>query len=467
MSRTKFIILAVGIGTFMASLDSGAVNLAMPLIRTEFSASLGTVEWIVTAYLLVISSLLLTFGRIADLYGPKKVYSTGFIIFLFGSLLCGISSGIGMLIVCRGVQALGAGMLMATGPAIITNAVDPAKRGKALSVTAIAVALGASAGPAVGGALATFWGWQSIFFINLPIGGLGLFLVLRAIPGSRAKKSVPFDIAGSSLVFVALLLFLLPLSLSGDGLISGRLFTISLCLSVALFFLFILVESKTPHPMLNLGLFENRTFAASNVAALFIYLAQFILVFLTPFYFQTLRGYSAFTSGLLYLAMPLATMCVAPLSGAASDAFDGKYISSAGAAIMALGLFLLGRLTADSSVGTIVVSMAVTGAGFGLFQTPNNSAIMGNVPPSHRGVASGTLATMRNIGMATGVAVGGFSFSLWETHARRALNFAGSAGPALESNVFVAALSVTFRVAAAAALLAMVASLAKAKPKEA
>ncbi|MEI6100733.1 MAG: MFS transporter, partial [Eubacteriales bacterium] len=160
--KVKLIILSVGIGTFMASLDSSVVNLAMPLIKSDFQVTISMVEWIITAYLLVVSSLLLTFGRIADLYGYKKVYLAGFAIFTAGSLLCGFSVNIIMLIACRVVQALGAGMRFSTGPAIITNAVPPKSRGRALSITAIAVALGLCTGPVVGGTLSTLFGWQSI-----------------------------------------------------------------------------------------------------------------------------------------------------------------------------------------------------------------------------------------------------------------------------------------------------------------
>ena len=465
-NRAGATIVSVGVGTFMSALDSGAVNLAMPLIREAFGTSLSMVEWIVTAYLLVISSLLLSFGRLADLYGHKKVYSTGFTVFIAGSLLCGISTGIGMLIVCRVIQALGAGMLMATGPAIITNAVPPERRGKALSVTAIAVALGTSAGPTIGGVLATLWGWKSIFFINLPVGIIGLILVHRNIPQDEKTTAVPFDIAGSVLVFFALLLFLLPLSLSGDYHIPLPAFLGSIATGLILIACFIFLELRQEHPMLNLHFFRNRIFAASNAAAVFIYMAQFIMVFLAPFYLQNLRNYTAMFSGLIYLPMPLATMCIAPVSGAISDKFDGKYISSAGALIMAIGLFLLSFLRIDTTLWYIVLGMIITGLGFGMFQTPNNSAIMGNAPQKNRGTASGTLATMRNIGMALGVAISGSLFSFSQDHTRSLLSAGGQTGASLEANAFTAALHITFIAAAIVALLAMSASLVKGKTEK-
>ena len=455
------IVLAVGIGTFMSALDSGVVNLAMPMIRDDFHVTLSEVEWIVTAYLLVVSSLLLTYGRIADMYGQKRVYQTGFVLFVVGSLLCGLSTGLGMLIAARCVQALGAGMLFATGPAIITNAVPPERRGKALSTTAVAVALGLSAGPLIGGTLTTLLGWQSIFYINLPVGALGIFLVQRNIPRDEPRSREHFDVAGSALVLLALLMILMPLSLSGDyDLSNGLLFgIIGGGLAVGVFFVWF--ESRRKSPMLDVRLFRRRVFTASSVAAMFIYMAEFMMVFLAPFYLQSLRGYSALMSGLIYMPLPIATMCVAPISGALSDRLDSRYISSSGAVIMGAGLFMMSFIAADTPLGYVIASLAVTGFGFGLFQTPNNSAIMGSVPAENRGTASGTLATMRNIGMAVGIALSAALFSASQEAALNVRTAQGLAGDALSSAAFADALAVTFRVAVGVALIATVVSLVR------
>lgn len=463
--KTAGIILAVGLGTFMSALDSAVVNLAMPLIRSEFNVTLSMVEWIVTSYLLVVSSLLLTYGRIADLYGHKRVYQTGFAIFTVSSLLCGLSSSIGMLIAMRCVQAVGAGMLFSTGPAIITNAVPPERRGKALSITAIAVALGLSAGPVIGGTLTTLLGWQSVFYINVPVGIVGMLLVRRNIPRDEKRKAARFDIPGSVFVFFALLLILLPLSLSGDYKIPVGLFAGLLGGGLAVGAFFVWFESRREHPMLDIRLFRNRVFAASSLAALFIYMAQYIMVFLAPFYLQSLRGYSALTSGFIYLPLPLATMLTAPISGGISDKRDSRFLSTGGAFVMACGLFMLSFLKIGTPLVYIEASLVVTGIGFGLFQTPNNSAIMGNVPTENRGTASGTLATMRNIGMALGVAVSGALFTFVQSGAERTYGAQGVAGAALQSAAFADALQVTFVVSAGVALASMAVSLVKGRVK--
>ncbi len=457
------IVLVVAIGTFMSSLDSSAVNLILPMIRDDFHVSISTVEWIVTAYLLIISSLLLTFGRISDLYGHKKVYLAGFITFTAGSLFCGLSSNIVMLIIFRVVQAIGAGMLFSTGPAIITNAVSASNRGKALSVTAIAVALGLCVGPVIGGVLASVLGWQSIFFINVPIGIIGIIMVVRKIPGDEKKNPAPFDKVGSVMVFTALLLILLPLNISGDYNIPSALFISLIAAGVLLVAAFVIYETRCKYPMLNISLFRNRIFTAGNAAALFTYMSEFIMVFLAPFYLESLCNYSVMEAGMLYLPMPLATMIVAPLSGILADRCDSRHISSAGTLIMAVGLFMMSFLTKDTSTIYVIVSMIIIGIGFGMFQTPNNSAIMGSVPKENRGIASGTLATMRNVGMVIGIAVSGALFSASQNKALVSYAAQGTAGSILKEKAFIHAMSFTFIAAVIVALIAMLASLVKGK----
>jgi EmrB/QacA subfamily drug resistance transporter len=462
--KTIAIVVAVGIGTFMSALDSSVINLAMPSIQKYFGVSMSDMEWIITSYLLVVSSLLLTFGRMSDLYGQKKIYQTGFIIFVAGSALCGLSSSLGMLIAMRIIQALGAGMLFSTGPAIITNAVPPENRGKALSAVAVSVALGLTSGPLIGGLLATHVGWPSIFYINVPIGAVGIAMVMKFVPDIKLKsEKIPFDILGSILVFAALLLILLPLNISGEEKLPGALLGSLLGVGLLLIAVFIIYERRHKHPMLNVRLFKNRVFAASNSAALFIYMAQFILVFLSPFYLQTLRKFAPDYAGLLYLPMPLASMLIAPISGILSDRVDSRFLSAAGALIMAAGLFMLGLMNAATPVVYILVSMAVTGFGFGLFQTPNNSAIMGNVPPQNRGTASGTLALMRNIGMALGVAISGALFAVFRSAGQAVFKASGQTGAQLSDSAFVYAFHYTLYAAVAAAVISVISSLVKGK----
>lgn len=453
-------LLSLAIGTFMSALDTSVTNIALPVIQGRFGVALTTVEWVITTYLLVVSGLLLLFGRASDLFGHRRFYLAGYGVFTAGSLLCGLSGSIGMLIACRVFQAMGAAMMFSTSSAIIVSAVAPERRGRAFSVIAVAVAVACCAGPVLGGLLAGWLGWQSIFFINIPFGVAGMALAWKKIPRDGESKRVPFDFPGSALVLSALLLILLPLDQAGEKWMGTALFAVLLAAGAALVALFVLHERKAKHPLLNLGLFRNRVFSASLCAAVFNYMAQFIMAFLAPFYLEKIRLLPPSAAGLLYLPMPLATMIIAPLAGMLSDRFDSRWISSAGMGVMAVGLFLLSFLGMGTPNWFILLAMVLCGCGSGLFQTPNSSGIMGNAPAEHRGMASGVLATMRNVGMVLGVASSGALFTFFSGRANSAYAVSLS-GTALQQASFTYGLHITFLAAAAVAALAMAASLIK------
>lgn len=461
VSRAGHVILAVAVGTFMAALDSSVVNIALPSISSHFKAPLFIIEWVVMSYLLVISSLLLTYGRLGDMYGHKTIYLTGFIIFTTGSLLCGLAPTIAMLIAFRAVQALGAGMLMSMGPAIITDVAPANKRGKALGLNAVAVSVALTAGPVLGGLLTSNFGWQSIFYINIPIGILGTLWAYKIIPGQLRYEAQKFDISGAAVVFLALMSLLVPLSYTERYGWGNPYIIASLAAGAILLMVFVYIEKKVDQPMMDLGLFRSRLFTLSNVSALINYMAQFSVMLLMPFYLQQLRGLTPSQAGLLLIPTPVTTMIVAPISGALSDRFDSRYISSTGMAIISVGILLLSRLSFDSSVAYIIISLAVTGLGSGLFQTPNNSAIMGSVPGNRRGIASSMLATMRNMGMVMGVAVSGAIFSSRLGYLKAVMSTQGIAGNELEVNSFMGALSFTFTIASILAAAAVLTSLAR------
>jgi EmrB/QacA subfamily drug resistance transporter len=458
---TGLILFTLSVGTFMSALDTSAVTVATRAIQAAFASSLSQAEWVITAYLLVISSLLLTFGRLADLKGHKKLYTTGFAIFTAGSLACGISSGIGALVASRVIQALGAAMMFSSSSAIITDCIPEAKRGKAFGIVAVAVAVACCVGPVAGGILVGTLGWRSVFFINVPVGIAGTILAIRNIPADKAQKKRRFDGIGAILAFFALLLILLPLDLSASNGFPLPVFALLLGAGFALVTLFVLWEGKTRDPMLSLSLFRNRVFSASLAAAVFNYAAQFMMAFLAPYYFQKIRILSPVMTGLLFLPMPLATILIAPISGSFSDRHDSRILSSAGMGTMALGLCMLAFVDTGTPYWYIVVCMALAGAGSGMFQSPNSSAIMGSVPVDQRGAASGTLATVRNIGMVVGVALSGAFFGAGTARATKALSLCGISGIELSDRAATSGLRVTFLAATASAILAMTASLAK------
>lgn len=465
--RIALIILAVAVGNFMSALDSSVVNIALPSISRHFEAPLYLVEWVVMSYLLVISSLLLTYGRLGDMYGHKRIYILGFVIFTAGSLLCGLAPTITMLIVFRAVQALGAGMLMSMGPAIVTDVASPQNRGKALGATAVAVSVALTAGPVLGGFLTSNFGWQSIFYINIPVGIIGIFWAYKVIPEPSGYESQNFDIAGAAVVFLSLLSLLVPLSYTEKFGWGNPYIITSIAAGFILLLLFVRIEKKIKNPMMDLKLFRSRLFTMSNVSALINYMAQFSVTLLMPFYLQQLKGLTPSEAGFMIIPMPVMTMLVAPISGALSDRFDSRYISSTGMGFISFGIFLLSRLKPDSDYSYIIFALAVTGFGSGLFQTPNNSAIMGSVPGNRRGIASGMLATMRNMGMVLGVAISGALFSSRLGYVKNVLEASGMKGAELGIYSFTGALNFTYTVSALLAAAAVLTSLMRGSTRQA
>lgn len=409
-SRRKWwVFLAVGIGTFMSALDSSVVNIILPVIRNYFSSNVAAVEWVVVVYLLVVSSLLLGFGRLGDLRGHKTIYASGFVIFVSASAVCGLASAVWVLVLARGVQALGAAMLFSNSPAILTKTFPPQQRGQVLGMQATMTYLGLTVGPSLGGWLTQTLGWRSVFYINVPIGLLALALSLAFIEGEQAEKTRKegFDWAGAVLFSAGLVILLLGLNQGHAWGWTSPAFLGCLAAAVILLGSFLWVESRTAGPMLDLSLFRLRIFSAATASAFLNYVSLYSVVFLMPFFLQQGRGLNPAQAGLLLTAQPVIMAVAAPLSGLLSDRIGSRLLSTLGMAIMAVGLFFLSRLGAASTNGAILGALAVTGLGTGIFISPNNSALLGSAPRQRQGIASGILATARNAGMVLGVGLAG------------------------------------------------------------
>ncbi len=406
--RKWLVLLAIGTGTFMSALDGSVVNAVLPIIREAFGSDIATIEWVVTVYLLVVSGLLLTFGRLGDLRGHRRVYASGFSLFVLGSALCGLSPSAGALVGFRGLQALGAAMLAANSPAILTGNFPAVERGRALGLQATMTYLGLTVGPSLGGWLTGALGWRSVFYINVPVGALALWLSLRYIPADRpSARGEPFDRAGAALFLLGLIALLLGLN-QGHAWGWGSAATLG-CLGLAGLALaaFIRAESRRPHPMLDLRLFREPIFSLSTASAVVNYIALFNVIFLMPFYLIQGRGLTPQQAGLLLTAQPLVMALAAPLSGTLSDRVGTRLPSTAGMAILAVALVLFSRLAADTPTATVAALMALAGLGTGMFISPNNSALMGAAPADRQGVAAAVLATARSVGMVLGIGMAG------------------------------------------------------------
>ncbi len=407
-SRKWSILLAVGIGTFMSALDGSIVNAVLPKVREALGTTVAGIEWVVSIYLLVVSGVLLGFGRLGDLRGHRGVYLVGFGGFVVTSALCGVAPSAPWLVGARVVQALAAAMLFANSPAILTLSFPPTERGRALGLQATMTYLGLSVGPPLGGVLTASFGWRAIFFVNVPIGLVGVVLSRAVIPHDEPKGDVPpFDLLGAATFFVGLFGLLLALD-QGHAWGWGSPVTLGLvAASVVVLAAFVGIERRRPHPMLDLSLFRERAFTGSAFSAVASYVGEYAVLFLLPFYLVQARGFPVEHAGALLAALPLTMMLSAPLSGTFSDRLGSRRFTVAGMAVLTAGLVLLSRAGVSTPAWRIVGALAVTGLGLGLFIAPNNSRMLGAAPPHRRGIASGVLAAARNVGMVLGVGLAG------------------------------------------------------------
>jgi EmrB/QacA subfamily drug resistance transporter len=358
-------------------------------------------------YLLVVCGLLLTFGRLGDLYGHRRVYASGFVLFVAGSALCGFAPSAAGLIAFRGLQALGAAMLASNSPAILTGNFPATERGRALGLQATMTYLGLTVGPSLGGWLTGGLGWRSIFYVNVPVGALALWLSLRFIPADRpGARSEPFDRAGAGLFLIGLVALLLGLNQGHAWGWTSAATLGSIALAGLALAAFVRSENR-PYPMLDLSLFRSPVFSLSTASAVVNYIGLFNISFLMPFYLIQGRGFSPQQAGLLITAQPLVMALVAPLSGVLSDRWGTRLPSTIGMTVLTVGLLLLARLSPETSTAAITGLMAIAGLGTGMFISPNNSALMGAAPAARQGVAAAVLATARSVGMVLGIGMAG------------------------------------------------------------
>ncbi|MBC9786147.1 MFS transporter [Heliobacterium chlorum] len=441
-----FSVMAAGI---MGPIDGSVVNVAMPTFSSVFNVEIHTVSWVSMAYLLMLGSLILTYGRLGDMFGFRRILLLGIVLFTAASAFCALSPNIWVLVFFRALQAIGAGMFMAMGPAIVTSVFPPQERGRALGTNGMIVAVGLALGPTLGGFLLAYAGWQSIFTINIPIGILGFLLCLKVIPVDKNRRDQNFDLTGAMLGFVALGSFLLVGSYGEEWGWTSTPALVFLALFVFATAAFIYWERRVEDPMLDLTLFENRVFSAANFASLMNFMSLSAVMFLLPFYLQRVLHFDARLIGLILTVSPAMMLILAPTSGALSDRVGTRWLAFTGQGLVALAMFLMSFLGEHSGVLDVVWRLAIFGLGTGIFQSPNNNAVMGAVPRHRLGVGSGMLATVRNVGMVLGIAVSS-GVMTWQLAAYQgSLSALGTDS----ATAFMAGLKVAFRVGSALALL--------------
>lgn len=406
---------AVMLGTIMAPLDGSVANIALATIGQAFGVRIDAVTWVLLSYLLVTASTVALFGRLGDIIGPKRIYLVGFAVFGFGSLACALAPSLAILIVARTAQGLGAAMLLACTPAIITDTFPANQLGRAIGMNGAAIAVGLTAGPLLGGFIVSYADWRWIFLINIPISIIALIaatIILRDQPQRSARLDPLGAIIGGSALFA----FTLALSRAHLwGWASPRTLGL-LALTIVLWASFLTIERRVRDPMIDLTLFANRIFAFSVAASMLYFTALFSVVFTLPIVAQRVLGRSGLEAGLLLVPITLLNIVLAPLAGALSDRFPARYLSTGGSSVFALGTIAFALLPLHPPTWLIVLALFVCGTGTAVFSQPNNSAIMGSVPPERRGIAGGILATSRTTGQALGVAVAGAIYFFTAQH---------------------------------------------------
>jgi len=413
--RRRWELLALtSIGAFMAPLDGSIVSVALPVMSPDLGLSFAASMWVQAAYLLATAVLLIPMGRLADQHGRVRFYLIGIAVFTAGSLLAALSMNGAWLIVSRVIQGGGAALMVATSAAIVTAVFPPQERGRALGINIMAVYVGLSIGPPLGGILADTLGWRSIFLINLPIGLVVLVWGWMMLPQSKRVQQAPrVDFAGAALLGVFLISLLVPLTFAPEwGWVAPLTLTLVALAAVSLVG-FVVVERRVDAPVLDLDLLvHNRLFAAANTAALLNYMALYGIGLLTAIFLEVVQDRSAAVTGWLMLSQPLLMAVLSPFSGRLSDRVGSRVLATGGMVTIAFGMALLAAMPTTAPVWQVAEDLAVVGLGMAAFSAPNTSAIMGSVRRDQLGVASAFLGTMRTAGMALSVALlGGIAAS--------------------------------------------------------
>jgi EmrB/QacA subfamily drug resistance transporter len=389
----KWVALSVTtVGIFMANLDGSIVVIGLPTILRDLHANIVEGIWIITGYRLIITILLIMFGRLADLYGRVRLYNLGFVIFTIGSLLCALSRTGEQLIIFRFLQGAGAALIMANSTAILTDAFPKEQLGMGLGTSVMAANLGAITGYTLSGVMITYFGWRSIFLLNVPIGIFGtIWGYMRLKEISLKPVGQKFDYAGSILYCIGLATILLALTI-GDPL-SGRNIA-TLAGGLVFFVAIIFVELRQKYPTLDLTLFKIRQFAAGNLVSFLNGLAFSCGPFLRSLYLQLVLGYTPLKTGILLIPMEIVIFCVSPISGRLADRYGSRVLTSLGCVFNASALIWFSTLNERSSYSVVLVSLLLFGFGIALLISPNSRSVMGSVPAEKRGVASGISMTV-------------------------------------------------------------------------
>ncbi len=405
----RVVLLVVTMTSFLTPFASSSFNIALPSISKEFSLDAITMSWASLAYLLASAMFLVPFGKLADIYGRKRVFLYGTFAFTVASLMLGVYPSASTVIALRALQGIASAMIFGTGIAILVSVTPPGEKGAILGVNAASVYVGLSAGPFIGGLLTDYLGWRSVLFATAGLGALAvLFMVWRLRGESKEAGGERFDLRGS-VVYSLMLLMLM----YGFSLVPSTTSLVPILLGLVAAGLFVWIEGKAEHPVLDINLFRNnRVFTFSNVAALINFSATYAVTFLMSLYLQYIKGLSPEQAGLILIASPIVQAVFSPIAGRLSDRIEPRKVAAMGMGITMVGLLPFIFLDAGTPDLVVVATLGLLGFGLSLFSSPNTNAVMSSVDRRLYGVASSTLGTMRLTGQMFSMGVTMIIFAL-------------------------------------------------------
>ena len=405
-NKNRWVILFIVVMVvFMSTLDSSIVNVALPVMAKALKVTTAGIQLVVTSYLIIISATILVFGRLGDIIGKTKVFKFGIALFTLGSLLCGITSSLQVLVIARVIQAIGAAGTMATSQGIITEVFPVKERGRALGITGTFVALGALVGPPLGGFIVDAVSWKYIFLINVPIGIITLFYGFKILPKGHKAAKGKLDALGAILFMLAIVPLFAALGQGQQVGFTQPIILVCFLIAIISFVAFIMVERNREDPLLQLQIFNNKLFSLSVFCGFISFVAIFCSTIIQPFYLQDVMKFTPASTGLLLMIYPLVLSVVAPFSGHLSDKVGSGILTFIGLVVLSLGLLLMSTLNEKSSIISMVLFIGTMSIGNGLFQSPNTSLIMSTVPKDKLGIAGSVNALVRNLGMVCGIAL--------------------------------------------------------------
>ena len=424
LPKRYWAIAAIALGITLAVIDSAIANIALPTIARDLHTNSAFSIWIVNGYQLAITISLLPFSSLGDIFGYRRVYIGGLVVFVIASVACALSSSLPELALARVVQGFGAAGIMSVNTALVRFIYPYRQLGRGIGINAVVVAISAAIGPTVASGILSVANWPWLFAVNVPIGLAALSIGLMALPVTP-RAAHDFDLTGAVMSALTFGLLIAGIDAAGHG-EAGWLVVPAIGGALGCGYLLVRRELPRPSPLLPVDLLRIPVFSLSVATSICSFAAQMLALVALPFHLQTANGFSAVETGLLITPWPLAVAVVAPIAGRLADRYPAGLLGAAGLAIFALGLLLLALMPQTSAYGAIAWRMAVCGAGFGLFQSPNNRAMITSAPADRSGGASGMLGTARLLGQTTGAALVALLFGRVPQHATTTALFLAS-----------------------------------------